>query len=48
MIVCHISGKKFERDVTTEFQVFRFVNDAHTASPEFPDDAIVRNCLADH
>ena len=46
-IVGEIVGKKFESDEAAEARVFGFVDDAHSATAEFFDDAVVRNCLAD-
>ena len=39
--------KKFQSDEAAKFGVFRFVDDAHAATTEPVDDAVVRNCPAD-
>jgi len=40
-------GKKLERDEAMEASVLRFVDDAHAASADFFDDAVVGDGLAD-
>jgi hypothetical protein len=40
-------GQKFERDAAAEIEIFGFINDAHAASTEFREDAVVGNCAAD-
>jgi hypothetical protein len=40
--------EKLESDEPTEARVFRFVDNAHSAAAEFLDNAVVRDCLADH
>ena len=47
-ILRDIFGKKFEGDETAEVCVFGFVDDAHAATTEFFDDAVVGNCVAEH
>ncbi len=44
----HLLGQKFQGDEAAEFGVFRFVDDAHAATAELLDDAVVRDSLADH
>ena len=46
-VVGEIVGEKFESDEAAEARVFGFVDDAHSATAEFFDDAVVRDCLAD-
>jgi hypothetical protein len=46
-ISCKIVGKKFEGDETAEASVFGFVDDTHSTTAEFFDDAVMRNCLTD-
>ena len=41
-------GEEFERDAAAEAGVLGFVDDAHAATAEFAEDAIVRDGLADH
>src|SRR5208337_4634882 len=43
-----VIGQKLEGDKAVERNVFGLVNDAHTAAPEFLDNAVVRDGLADH
>src|ERR1700744_5033989 len=40
--------EKFKSDGGLEGGVFGFVDDTHAAAPELLEDAIVRNCLAEH
>ena len=40
-------GQEFQGDKPVQAQIFRFVDNPHTAAAEFLDDAIVRNGLAD-
>jgi hypothetical protein len=40
--------QEFERDKTMEARVLGFIDHAHAATPEFLDDAVVRNGLANH
>jgi len=39
--------QELQSDETAEFGVFGFVDDAHSATAEFFDDAVMRNCLAE-
>ncbi len=41
-------GKKFERDLTTQTRVFRAKDLSHAATAERIEDAVVRNCFANH
>ena len=41
-------GQEFERDEAMEPRVFGFVDDAHPATTEFFDNAVVRDSLANH
>jgi hypothetical protein len=43
-----IARKKLERHKAPEPRVFSFVNHAHSAAPEFLDDSVMRDGLADH
>ena len=43
----NVFGQKFERDKTLQPDVFCLVDHAHAAAPEFLDDAVVRDGLAD-
>jgi hypothetical protein len=45
-IVSEIVGKKFESDEAAEASVFGFVDDAHSSTAEFFDDAVMRDGLA--
>ena len=46
-VVGEIVGEKFEGDEAAEARVFGFVDHAHSATAEFFDDAVMRDCLAD-
>ncbi len=46
-IVGEIVGEKFESDEAAEARVFGFIDNTHSATAEFIDDAVVRDCLAD-
>jgi hypothetical protein len=41
-------GQKFQRDVAAKADVFGLINDAHAAAAELFQDAVVRDCLANH
>ena len=43
-----VLGKKLQGDVAAQAQVLGLVDDAHAAASEPSQDAIVRDCLADH
>jgi hypothetical protein len=43
----HVSGQKFERNETMEPGVLGFVDDAHSATAQAFQDAIVRESLVD-
>src|ERR1019366_5783340 len=47
-VVGDFVGKELQGDVTTELEVFRLEDHAHPAAAELFDDAVARNCLADH
>jgi hypothetical protein len=42
----NVIGQELEGDETAEFQVFGFVDYAHTTAAKFLDNAVVRNGLA--
>ncbi len=44
----HILGQEFQCDKPVEARVLSFVDNAHAAAPEFIDDAVVRDGMADH
>ena len=44
----HFVWKKLERNEAAELSVLRFVHHTHSTAPQFLQDAVVRNCLADH
>ena len=41
-------GQKFKSDKPAQFQILRFVNDTHTATANFLENAVVGNRLANH
>jgi hypothetical protein len=41
-------AQKLQGDKATKFRVLRFIDHAPTAAPELPDDAVVRDGLANH
>ena len=43
-----IVGEKLESDEAVQAAVFRLVDNAHTAAPEFFNDAVMRDGFADH
>ena len=43
-----IVGQKFQGYEATEFDVFGFVDDSHSAAAEFLDNPVVRDGLTDH
>ena len=47
-ILGRIVGKKFQGNEAAKLRVFRFVNDSHPSATEEFEDAVVRDCLADH
>jgi len=47
-IVGEFVGKEFQGDVTTELEVFRLVDHAHSPATDLAEDAVVRDGLADH
>src|SRR5206468_3189888 len=44
----HVRRKKLKRDTTTQSEVLRFVNHAHSAAPELAGDAVMRDGLPNH
>jgi hypothetical protein len=44
----NVFGKKFKSDEAVQARVLRFVNHAHPATAEFPDDLIVGDDPVDH
>src|ERR1035441_3958375 len=47
-IVGEFVGKELQGDVTTELEVFRLVDHAHSAAADLAEDAVVRDDLANH
>jgi hypothetical protein len=47
-IVGHIVGQKLEGNKTMQPRILGLVNDTHPSPAEFFDDAVVRDCPADH
>ncbi len=47
-VVRHIIRQKFQRNGAIQARVLSLVHHAHAAATEFFDDAIVRDCAADH
>jgi hypothetical protein len=47
-IARYILRKEFEGDETVKARILGFVDDAHAATTELLDDAVVRDNLADH
>jgi len=47
-IASYFIGEEFESDEASEASVFRFINHPHAPAPKSFNDAVVRNCLADH
>src|SRR5215469_4340021 len=43
-----VLGKELQRDLTAERQVLGAINSTHPTFAEFSENAIVRDCLADH
>jgi hypothetical protein len=41
-------GQELERDKTVEANVLGFIDNPHPSATKFLDDAVVRDCLADH
>ena len=44
----NIFGQEFERDEATKLGVLSLVNDTRATATQPLDDAVVRDCLADH
>ena len=44
----HFFGQELERDEAVQPRVLGLVHDSHAAAAELLDDAVVRDCLADH
>ena len=47
-ITAQFVGKKLERDIATQLEIFRLVHNTHSASTQPLHNAVVRNGLADH
>ena len=47
-IAGNLIGQELQCDKTVQPRIFRLEDDAHTAAPEFLDDAVVRDGLSDH
>ena len=47
-VLRNVVGKKLQSDETSERSVFGLVDHTHATTAQLPDDAIVRNGLADH
>ena len=44
-VVGKFIGEELQRDVATELQVFRFVDDTHPTAPDLAEDAVMGNRL---
>ncbi len=40
--------QELEGHETVQARVLRLINDTHATAAQLPDDAVVRDCLADH
>jgi len=47
-IVRYIFGQELQGDKAVQLHVFGFVDDTHSLTAQFLDDAVMRNGLAEH
>ena len=47
-IACEVRGEKFERDLTTQARIFRAKYLPHAAAAQRVENAVMRDCFADH
>ena len=47
-IILHIGRQELQRDMAMQLEVFGFVHHTHPAATELRENAIVRDCLANH
>src|SRR5437588_1648189 len=48
LVVDHLRGNEFQRDVTGKARVFRLIHHTHATTTELAHDVIVGDSLADH